>query len=242
MWKVRKNIQNRRICGNWLWGVGLNTLAALGALILAMWALERVWPIPPLPTLLPTLTPAPTRTPRQPFTYTVQPGDTLSLIAARFQVSLDALLQANRLHPEAIIYPGQVLWIPVDGFIPSFVPSSFNPTATLPPLTVSREIDLRIRQVKSPGDLSAESLVLVNEGTTINLAGWRIRDEEGNQYIFPALTIWQGSSVTVHTREGRNSATDLYWGRSAAVWRPGERGILEDPEGKPVLEFRVTVE
>jgi len=43
----------------------------------------------------------------------------------------------------------------------------------------------------------------------------------------------------VHTRAGENTATDLYWGRDGAVWQPGERGVLEDPEGTVVLEFRI---
>lgn len=45
-------------------------------------------------------------------TYTVQPGDTLSGIANRFNVSVDELMQANNLTNPNAIYPGQVLVIP----------------------------------------------------------------------------------------------------------------------------------
>lgn len=231
------NPRHARTSRHWLWGIGLNALAAFGTLILAMWALDRVQPLPPLPTPPPTSTPAPTPTPRQPFAYIVQPGDTLLSIAARFEVPLEALLQANHLSLETIIYPGQTIWIPVDS--PAPLPAPLTPTLSSQPSSIPGEIRLQILEVKGPGDPTAEALVLVNKGATISLAGWRIRDEAGNLFIFPALTLWAGSSVTVHTREGANTATDLYWGRTEAVWQPGERGILEDAEGKPVLEFRV---
>jgi LysM repeat protein len=44
--------------------------------------------------------------------YTVQPGDSLSAIAARFGVSVDAIVSANNLPSRSTIYAGQVLRIP----------------------------------------------------------------------------------------------------------------------------------
>lgn len=47
------------------------------------------------------------------FIYTVQPGDTLFLIAQRFGVSLDALLAANpQITNPNLIFPGQQICIP----------------------------------------------------------------------------------------------------------------------------------
>jgi LysM repeat protein len=47
-----------------------------------------------------------------PLRYTVQPGDTLSGLAARFHVSLAALAQANNLSTNALLQVGQVLRVP----------------------------------------------------------------------------------------------------------------------------------
>jgi LysM repeat protein len=44
--------------------------------------------------------------------YTVRPGDTLGLIAARHEVSLSALLAANNLTANSVIHPGDKLTLP----------------------------------------------------------------------------------------------------------------------------------
>src|SRR4051812_20602956 len=45
-------------------------------------------------------------------TYTVQAGDTLSSIAARYGTTVDAIVTANALPSRSTIYAGQVLKIP----------------------------------------------------------------------------------------------------------------------------------
>lgn len=47
--------------------------------------------------------------------YIVQPGDTIYLIAKKFNTSVDAAVTANNLTSPALIYPGQVLRIPITG-------------------------------------------------------------------------------------------------------------------------------
>jgi LysM repeat protein len=48
------------------------------------------------------------------FWYTVQPGDNLSRIAARYGSTVQAIMRANNLHT-SVIQPGQVLFIPTHG-------------------------------------------------------------------------------------------------------------------------------
>jgi LCP family protein required for cell wall assembly len=66
--------------------------------------------VTPVVTAAPALNTA-TGTPRTAGLYEVQPGDTLSAIAARFGVTLEALMAANNLSGYDI-YPGQSLVIP----------------------------------------------------------------------------------------------------------------------------------
>jgi LysM repeat protein len=99
----------------------------------------------PTATAMPTLPPSPTATPAPPTvtappptatatpaagnkakTYRIQSGDTLSGIAQRFNVSLDALLAANRITANATLRIGQELVIPGTGVPPA-------PTATPKP-------------------------------------------------------------------------------------------------------------
>ena len=72
-----------------------------------------------VPTVAPTETPVPTAAPTAPpasrqRTYTVQPGDTLRSIAEQFNVSVTALLEANKLTPQQAdsLRVGQELTIP----------------------------------------------------------------------------------------------------------------------------------
>lgn len=64
----------------------------------------------PVPTAQPTVAGSPTRPAT---TYTVQPGETLSAIALRFGVTVDAILAANpTIGDPASIQGGQVITIP----------------------------------------------------------------------------------------------------------------------------------
>jgi LysM repeat protein len=77
-------------------------------------------PLPSPEGLVPLTTPLPSPTP---FTYTVQPGDSMSVIAERFGVSLDDLQAANPDVSSSAMSVGQVLRIPSDPDNPSGEPT-----------------------------------------------------------------------------------------------------------------------
>lgn len=62
--------------------------------------------------------------------YKVQPGDTLSGIAYRYGVTVDAIMVANGLASRSTIYAGQVLTIPSSGSTPSTPPTQSPPQAS----------------------------------------------------------------------------------------------------------------
>ena len=74
-------------------------------------------------------------------TYVIQAGDTLSVIAGRFKVSLDVLLAANQLTAKSVLRIGQQLIIPVSG-------APIPPSATPPPKRRRRSLQhcSRLRQ------------------------------------------------------------------------------------------------
>lgn len=78
--------------------------------------------LPPTPVTEPQVTPAqPTAAPAGTFVYTVQVGDTLSAIARRFGVSVNELVQLNRLSDPGLLRVGQELVIP--GQAPAVTPT-----------------------------------------------------------------------------------------------------------------------
>ena len=76
-------------------------------------------PVQPTPTAAPSATPAPTAAPPSPTfapggTYTVRPGDSLSLIGDKVGVPWLQIAQANGIAgPDYIVQVGQVLIIPI---------------------------------------------------------------------------------------------------------------------------------
>ncbi len=84
------------------------------------------------PTIIPPTVPPGTTT------YVVQSGDTLSAIARRFGTTVNAIVQANNLPNPNLIFPGQVLIIPVGSGtpVPTATPGPSptpGPTSTPPP-------------------------------------------------------------------------------------------------------------
>ncbi|MBP8002022.1 MAG: LysM peptidoglycan-binding domain-containing protein [Chloroflexi bacterium] len=140
-----------------LWLVGLIFIVFLGVVYLALtWDGLLLVPLPVAsvipPTLIPTVelptvvyTPVPTlplpsataAAAPQPLTHFVQTGETLSLIAAQYQLPLEELVQANQLLNPDMVWVGQVLLIPTveSGVGPAA--ASQEPVPFTTPITVT---------------------------------------------------------------------------------------------------------
>jgi LysM repeat protein len=191
------------------------------------------------PTAAPAILPTPTQT-----TYVVQPGDTLGAIAQRYDLAVEDVMAANGLTDPNTLAIGQVLIIPAPGS-PAVSPTEAPSPTSAPPLPTATPDPnqppplLAIREVRFPGVLSNETVVLVNAGGPVNLAGWVIRDEAGRQYTFPALTLFAQGAVNLHTGAGADTVTDLYWNQTEAVWATGKVVQLLDTSGNIHARFTV---
>jgi len=239
-------------------------LIAIGALVLAaailgatlLWPRQREADAPSAPsaTVTPMASPSPspaaTPTPRQPTTYTVQAGDTLSAIAQEHDVSMEALIGANNLPDPDVLQIGQVLIIPEDDetATPSDATSGPTPpeerseTEVEPPpptLTPSGPPLVEVTEVIGIGDLETEALMLQNAGGTESLEGWRIAGTSDAGFDFPALTLFPGGEVWLASKAGEDTPRRLYWGRTEPAWSPGDLITLRDADGNIVDTFIV---
>jgi deoxyribonuclease-1-like protein len=85
--------------------------------------------------------------------------------------------------------------------------------------------------------LDDEWVKITNTGTSsISLTGWELKDEGDKfTYTFPSFSLESGSTVTVHTEQGTNTATELYWGSDRPVWNnDGDTARLYDINGNLV--------
>jgi LysM repeat protein len=169
-----------------------------------------------------TPTPLPTWTP---IVYVIQPGDSLSGIAFRFDVPIEALAEANGIEDPNVIAAGQRLIIPGPTQEPTAtVPPTATPTPEVPP-------QLEIVDVIGRGAPGVETVVIANRGRAVSLGGWSLRDGQGNAYVFPDLYLASGAEVRVHTGAGEDTPLHLYWNRETAVWEGKDMAVLADPDG-----------
>jgi len=89
----------------------------------------------------------------------------------------------------------------------------------------------------SGSTINDEYVVVENGGSSaVDYSGWSLSDAAGYTYDFPAgFTLDAGATVTVHTGEGTDTSTDLYWGYGREVWNDGgDTATLADDAGTTV--------
>ena len=112
-----------------------------------------------------------------------------------------------------------------------------EPASTLNPQT---DIAVKISSVVGAGTVNAEIVVVKFEGEgQLDLASWQLKDEDGNTFKFPQLTLYPNGAVQVHTITGTDTVIDLYWGIGEAVWSSGENARLYDAQGNLRAVYRV---
>ena len=163
-------------------------------------------------------------------------------IATEFGVSIDALMNANRLKDPNALTAGQELVIPSEESAEP--PEELEIAATSTPVPeqlteVPPEASVIINGVEAAGELEAESVRLLNQGGEVSMAGWVLEDDEGHRYLFPAFTFYSTGAVDVHTKAGTNTSIDLFWGLDEAIWNSGTTIILRNSGGQVQSTFTI---
>jgi LysM repeat protein len=127
------------------------------------------------------------------------------------------------------------------------LPEKPNPT-TIPPLNSptpgpvvpTGPADVGIEGAVGTGQIEAEGLVLVNAGgEDADLSGWVLLIKGELNYEFAdGTTITPGGRVTLFTRQGEDTDTDLFWGLEAPLWEGVESpATLYDAQGNVVDRY-----
>jgi hypothetical protein len=102
---------------------------------------------------------------------------------------------------------------------------------------------IEINQVIGAGDVTQEYVLLKRLGEgDLNMAGWKLKDEDGNVFAFPTnpeLVLFKGGAVQIYTRVGVDTPTEIYWNRTEPVWKVGEQVTLVDANGTVQATFKV---
>lgn len=121
-----------------------------------------------------------------------------------------------------------------DVIIPS---ASLQPTDVVSPILPSAALPLdaqtlQVQIVVGAGDINLERVQMVSVAEeAVNLQGWRIMDEQHNEFIFPLLTIYPEGGLNLYTRSGVNTSVEVFWGLEKTVWDSGETVTLLDADG-----------
>jgi len=113
-----------------------------------------------------------------------------------------------------------------------------NPAAAIPPL--EQEV-IQIEIIYGAGHLEDEQVIITRVGQgDLYLAGWFLVDDQDNRYEFPAqLVLKPGAKIQLNSRLGQDSAVELFWNASGALWQSGENARIYDPLGNLRAEYLV---
>ncbi len=88
--------------------------------------------------------------------------------------------------------------------------------------------------VFNPGDLNNEVVQIENNGNyDYRIEYWSVLDGNHHRYSIPkGFTLKKGAVVQIFTREGMNTATELFMGLKEAVWLSGHTVSIYSTDGR----------
>jgi LysM repeat protein len=169
--------------------------------------------------------------------YVVQPGDTMLVIATRYNIPIDDIMRANNITNPDFVFAGQRLVIPVQGSSPATNTVPSGEPATAAPVVQG----VRITAITAPGDLLNEQVVFANESDTpVSLQGWQLQRSGGPAYTFQSdVPLFPGGSVRLHSGAGTDTSIDFYWSLTEPAWQSGVEARLLNAQGDVVNTYTV---
>jgi endonuclease YncB( thermonuclease family) len=77
-----------------------------------------------------------------------------------------------------------------------------------------------------------EFVKIDNSCTSINMKGWKLKDESRKVYTFPSIAV---TSLILHTSSGKDNETDLFWNLKEPVWNDDSDSLyIFDSQGRLV--------
>lgn len=166
-------------------------------------------------------------------TYRVLPGESLGEIALKFETTVEKLMAINGMTDPNALGSGQVLFVPASSTAQESTPSGSGAVVTSTPQPPETTGQVVIVNIFGAGDLDTERVRLECRGPVqVYLENWQLKDEDGNVYTFPQLTLYNGGAVDLHSGAGTDDVANLYWGQKKPVWKTGEAATLFDAQGK----------
>lgn len=151
--------------------------------------------------------------------YTVKPGDSLSMIASRAKVSLTALLAANGMSVSSLIVPGMTLALPAGAVAPATTDSNAATTSAGATYTVKGGDSLSAIAARSRVTLAA--LLAANNMTAASLI------TPGMKLVLPADAVAQSGSGSTAS----NGSTNVGAGGSYTVKAGDALGLIASRHG-----------
>ena len=101
-------------------------------------------------------------------------------------------------------------------------------------------LEIKIQSIRGIGSLESELVIIQNDGDeAVAMKGWIIKEGQGTGFVFPEITLYPGGSIQVHSGQGVDSASDLFWGRSEPAWKSGDLAALYDTHSIARAFYRI---
>jgi len=126
------------------------------------------------------------------------------------------------------------------GWAPEVARFSFRVGKIAESRSLPSDVTITHVEYNPPGDdVEGEYVEIENQGDIAELmTDWTLSDVAQNTYTFPTFTLPARGKVRVWVRHDTDTATDLYWGRKAAVWNNrGDTAYLRDANGNLVSTY-----